>query len=50
MTHLSSDLEYFKFIHNMAPNLWFIHNIDATKNKIECLFTLGNILQSSLPR
>ncbi len=27
MIHLPSDLKYSKFIYNMAPNFWFIHNI-----------------------
>jgi hypothetical protein len=29
MIHLTSDLEYFKFVHNIAPNFQFIHNIDV---------------------
>ncbi len=33
MIHLKSDLQYFKFIYNMVPNFWFVHNIDLLETQ-----------------
>ena len=27
MIYVKSDLRYFKFVHNIAPNFWLAHNM-----------------------
>jgi len=45
MIYVKSDLRYFKFVHNIAPNFWLAHNM--TLNVSSNLRFIHNMLNVS---